>query len=68
MYVLFLVISVLFAWQLFSLAADEASHGFTTTVLGWPTSPAIFIASFGCAILSLTVLARLLLLISGGGK
>ena len=68
MYVLFLVISILFAWQLYVLASDEASGGFTTTVLHLPTSPVIFIAAFGCGLLSITVLARLILLMCGGRK
>jgi TRAP-type C4-dicarboxylate transport system permease small subunit len=68
MYVLFLVISILFTWQLFVLASDEASGGFTTTTLNIPTSPVIFIGSFGCGILTLVVFARLIILMCGGRK
>ncbi len=68
MYVLFLVISILFAWQLFVLASDEWSDGFTTTVLKIPTSPVIFLAALACVLLSFVVLARLLLLMCGDEK
>jgi TRAP-type C4-dicarboxylate transport system permease small subunit len=68
MYILFLVISILFAWQLFVLAFDEWSEGFITTVLKIPTYPVIFLAAIGCVLLSFVVLVRLLLLICGDGK
>jgi len=68
MYVLFLVIAVLFTWQLFVLASDEWSDRFTTTVLNLPTAPVIFLAALGCAVLCFVVLARLFLLMCGGGK
>lgn len=68
MYVLFLVISVLFTWQVFVLASDEATGGFTTNTLNIPTSPVIFIGAFGCGILTLVVFARLLILMCGGRK
>lgn len=68
MYILFLLITILLAWQLFVLASDEASGGFTTTVLHIPTSPVIYIAAFGCLILGFTVLTRILLLMCGGVK
>jgi len=68
MYVLFLVMSVLFTWQLFVLASDEASGGFTSTTLNIPTSPVIFIGAFGCGILTLVVFARLIILMCGGRK
>lgn len=68
MYVLFLVISILFTWQVFVLASDEASGGFTTTTLNIPTSPVIYIGAFGCGILTLVVLVRLIILMCGGRK
>ena len=68
MYVLFLVISILFTWQVFVLASDEASGGFTSTTLNIPTSPVIFIGAFGCGILTLVVFARLIILMCGGRK
>jgi TRAP-type C4-dicarboxylate transport system permease small subunit len=68
MYILFLVISILLTWQLFVLALDEWSEGFTTTVLKIPTSPVIFLAALGCVLLSFVVLVRLLLLIRGDRK
>jgi TRAP-type C4-dicarboxylate transport system permease small subunit len=68
MYILFLVISILLAWQLFVLASDEWSEGFTTTVLKIPTSPVIFLAALGCVLLSFVVLARLLLIMCGDRK
>ena len=68
MYVLFLVMSILFTWQLFVLATEEASGGFTSTILNIPTSPVIYIGSFGCGILTFVVFARLIILMCGGRK
>ena len=63
MYILFLVIAILMTWQLFVLASDEWSEGFTTTTLKIPTSPVIFLAAIGCLLLSFVVLVRLILMI-----
>lgn len=67
MYVPFFAVSVLFTWQLFVLAKDEAESGTTTVILNIPTSPFIYLAAIGFVIMSVTVLARLILIITNNG-
>jgi len=68
MYVLFFIVSVVMTWQLIVFALGEMAGGFTTTILSIPYAPVVFLASLGCALLSLVVLARLFLMIFGGEK
>ena len=68
MYILFLIVAILMAWQLFVLAKDEMTDGFTTTILNIPKAPVIFLASLSCALLCFVVLARLFLIVFGGKK
>ena len=68
MYVPFLAVSIIFTRQLFVLAKDEVESGTMTTILNIPISPFYYIAAAGFLILTLTVLARLILIIANGGR
>lgn len=67
MYVLFFGVSCLLTWRLAVYASND--HSFITTAsFTIPISPFIFFASCCCALLSLVVLSRFLLFITGMGK
>ena len=64
MYVFFLVTFCLLTWQLVSQAIDVWQINRMSAELRIPIFPFVLIAAFGCALLSLVVLAYLLLLIA----
>jgi TRAP-type transport system small permease protein len=66
MYLFYLVIFALLTWQLGLYAlAEQHRNSVISTILNIPVYPFVFVASFGCALLSLMVLMNLLLFLAG---
>jgi TRAP-type C4-dicarboxylate transport system permease small subunit len=69
MYLFFLVTSCLLTWRLgLDAVSEQHSGSIISTTLAVPTSPFIFAAAFGCALLSLMVLVHLLLFLAGAAS
>ncbi len=68
MYLFFLIIFAWMTWRIFLSALDLWRNHTVSATLEIPVFPFMFIATLGCALLSLLVLAHLLQFVAGGSK
>ena len=64
MYAFFFIFLCLLSWQLYKYAIELWHNGFRSSILKLPVFPSIFVAAFGCTLLSVVVLIHLLLFLN----